>query len=145
MTLLKKKSSGFTLIEVMVVVVILSILAAWIVPKIVSRPDEARVGKVKGDIRAIANALELYRLDNYVYPTTDQGLDALVKEPTSEPLAKNWKQGGYLDRAPKDPWNNPYQYLSPGENGEYDIFSYGADGRSGGEGINADLGNWNIE
>lgn len=143
--MLKRNAHGFTLIEVMVVVVILSILAAWVVPKIFSRPDEARLSRVKGDVRAISNALELYRLDNFVYPSTDQGLEALVKEPTNEPLPRNWKADGYLERVPNDPWGTPYQYLSPGENGEYDVFSLGADGRAGGEGVNADVGNWNVD
>ncbi len=133
---------GFTLIEVMVVVVILGILAALVVPKIMSRPDEARVTKAQQDIRALEAALKLYKLDNYTYPTTDQGLEALVMRPTSEPLPKKWKGGGYLDRLPLDPWQNEYLYLSPGINGELDLFSLGADGQEGGEGVNADLGNW---
>lgn len=140
-----KSERGFTLIEIMVVVVILGILAALVVPRIMSRPDEARVGKVKADLNAIGSALELYRLDNFNYPTTDQGLEALVKKPSTEPVPKNWKEGGYLDKAPIDPWGNPYQYVSPGEHGEYDIYSWGADGRSGGEGFNQDIGNWQVE
>lgn len=138
-------NKGFTLIEIMVVVVILGILAALIVPRIMSRPDEARVGKAKADLNAISSALELYRLDNFSYPTTDQGLEALVKQPSSEPLPKNWKEGGYLERTPSDPWGNPYQYLMPGEHGEYDLYSWGADGHPGGEGINQDIGNWVME
>lgn len=136
---------GFTLIEVMVVVVILSILAAVVVPRIMSRPDEARITKAKQDVRALEAALNLYRLDNYVYPTTDQGLEALVQKPSTPPEPKNWKQGGYLDRLPKDPWGNPYYYLSPGQHSEIDLYSLGADGQPGGEGVNADIGNWTLE
>ena len=133
---------GFTLIEVMVVVVILGILAALVVPKIMGRPDEARVIKARQDVQAIEAALNLYRLDNHAYPGTDQGLKALVEKPAGEPAAPNWKAGGYLDRVPQDPWGRPYQYLNPGLHGEIDIWSYGADGQEGGEGVNADLGNW---
>lgn len=139
------QTQGFTLIEIMVVVVILSILAALVVPRIIERPDEARVLKVKQDIRAIEAALKLYKLDNYVYPSTDQGLEALVSKPTGMPEPRQWKEGGYLDRLPKDPWGFPYNYLSPGQHGEFDIWSYGADGQPGGMGINADLGNWQLE
>ncbi len=138
-------SSGFTLIEVMVVVVILGILAAVIVPKIMGRPDEARLVKVRQDIRALESALQLYRLDNFVYPNTEQGLDALVNKPVDEPIPKNWKGGGYVERLPADPWGNEYQYLSPGTHGEIDIFSYGADGQPDGTGVNADVGNWTLE
>ncbi len=134
-----RKQSGFTLIEVMVVVVILGILAAVVVPKIMDNPDKARVTKARQDIRAIESALNLYKLDNFTYPTTDMGLEALVQAP---PEAKNWKQGGYMANIPKDPWGNDYLYLSPGVQGEIDIFTYGADGRAGGEGINTDLGNY---
>ena len=133
---------GFTLIEVMVVVVILGILAALVVPKIMGRPDEARVIKARQDVQAVEAALNLYRLDNHAYPGTDQGLKALVEKPSGEPAAPNWKAGGYLDRVPQDPWGHPYQYLNPGLHGEIDIWSYGADGQEGGEGVNADLGNW---
>lgn len=141
----RRDQSAFTLIEVMVVVVILGILATFIVPKIISRPDEAKVVKAKQDILSLESALELYRLDNGRYPTTDQGLQALVERPTSEPQPSNWKPNGYLKRLRNDPWNHPYQYLNPGIHGEIDIFSYGADGRPGGEGINAEIGNWNVE
>ncbi|WP_341678523.1 type II secretion system major pseudopilin GspG [Niveibacterium sp. SC-1] len=133
---------GFTLIEVMVVIVILGVLAALIVPKVMGRPDEARIVAAKQDLAAISQALKLYKLDNRRYPTTDQGLQALVQKPTSGPGADNWKTGGYLERLPKDPWGNSYQYLSPGVNGEFDVFSFGADGQSGGEGADADIGNW---
>lgn len=141
----RRAAGGFTLIEVMVVVVILGILAAVIVPKIMDRPDAARVTKARQDIRAIESALNLYKLDNFHYPTTDQGLEALVEKPSTPPDAPHWKSGGYLDRLSKDPWGNPYQYLSPGTHGEIDIFSLGADAQPGGEGVNADVGNWNIE
>lgn len=134
---------GFTLIEVMVVVVILSILAAIVVPRIMDRPDTARVTKAQADIRALESALNLYKLDNHNYPTTDQGLEALVKKPADG--APGWKEGGYMDRLPKDPWGHPYQYLSPGTHGAVDIFSLGKDGQPGGEGLDADIGNWSLE
>lgn len=130
---------GFTLIEVMVVVVILGLLAAIIVPKVMSRPDEARVVAARADIAAINQALKLYRLDNTFYPSTEQGLLALIQRPTTQPVAANWKQGGYLDRLPKDPWGREYLYLNPGVRGEIDVFSFGADGQAGGEGTNADI------
>lgn len=135
---------GFTLIEVMVVVVILSILAAVVVPRIMDNPDKARVTKARQDIRAIESALNLYRLDNFQYPSTDQGLEALVEQPSGSPEPRNWKAGGYLDRLPQDPWGNDYQYLSPGENGEIDIYSLGADASPGGEGPAEDIGNWTL-
>jgi general secretion pathway protein G len=137
--------AGFTLIEIMVVVVILGILVATVVPRIMDRPDQARVIKASQDIRTMENALRIYRLDNYIYPTTDQGLEALVQKPLSQPEPRKWKEGGYIDRLPRDPWGNPYQYLNPGVNGEIDVFSFGADGVPGGEGKNADIGNWNLE
>ncbi|HLU62414.1 MAG TPA: type II secretion system major pseudopilin GspG [Gammaproteobacteria bacterium] len=133
---------GFTLIEIMVVIVILGILATVVVPRIMDRPDQAKIVKAQSDIRAIEAALNLYRLDNFNYPTTDQGLEALVRKPSGSPEPRNYKAGGYLDRLPKDPWGNDYQYLNPGRRGQIDIFSYGADGQPGGEGINADIGNW---
>jgi len=136
------RQAGFTLIEVLVVVVILGLLAALIVPRIMDRPDEARVVAAKSDITAIMSALKLYRLDNGTYPTTEQGLQALVKKPTTGDVPPNWKQGGYLERLPKDPWGTDYQYLSPGVYGEIDVFSYGADRKPGGEGYAADIGNW---
>ncbi|MEQ1668317.1 MAG: type II secretion system major pseudopilin GspG [Sulfuriferula sp.] len=135
---------GFTLLEVMVVVVILGILAALVVPKIISRPDEARVMAAKQDIASLMQALKLYRLDNQRYPITEQGLQALVKQPTIVPLANNWKAGGYIERLPKDPWGNPYQYLKPGIHGEIDVYSLGADGAPGGEGNDADIGSWTL-
>ena len=135
---------GFTLLEVMVVVVILGILAALVVPKIVSRPDEARAVAAKQDIASLLQALKLYRLDNRSYPTTEQGLQALVSRPNTTPLPANWKSGGYLERLPRDPWGNPYQYLNPGLHGEIDVFSFGADGAAGGEGNDADVGSWSL-
>jgi len=135
---------GFTLLEVMVVVVILGILAALVVPKIISRPDEARVIAAKQDIASLMQALKLYRLDNQRYPTTEQGLQALASKPTAAPIPPNWKAGGYIERLPKDPWGNSYQYLSPGVHGEIDVFSFGADGAPGGEGNDADIGSWNL-
>jgi general secretion pathway protein G len=141
----RRASRGFTLIEIMVVVVILGILAAIVVPKVMDRPDTARITKAKQDIRALESALNLYRLDNYFYPSTDQGLAALVERPAGSPEPRNWKTGGYLDRLPKDPWGYDYQFLNPGSHGEIDIFSLGADGRPGGEGIAADIGTWNLD
>ncbi len=134
--------SGFTLIEIIVVMVILGILAALIVPKIMGRPDEARIVAAKQDMSSIMQALKLYKLDNLRYPSTEQGLQALIKKPTSTPEAKNWKSGGYLERLPIDPWGNPYQYLNPGLHGELDIISLGADGAPGGKDNDADIGNW---
>jgi general secretion pathway protein G len=141
-----RRAAGFTLIEIMVVVVILGILAAIVVPKLAGEPDKARVAKAKQDIRAMESALQLYRLDNYYYPSTQQGLEALVQRPEGEPPAKNWKAGGYVAKLPKDPWGNPYQYLQPGsKGGEYDISSLGADGKPGGDGVDTDIGNWNLD
>jgi len=137
-----KHPIGFTLIEVLVVVAILGILAAIVVPKLMDRPDDARRVAAKADIGALVSALKLYRLDNGFYPSTDQGLAALVQRPTAQPAPQNWKQGGYLDRLPKDPWGSDYQYLQPGVRGEIDVFSLGADRARGGEGNAADIGNW---
>ena len=137
-----RKSVGFTLIEVMVVVAILAILASVIVPKLMSRPDEARVVAAKEDIATLVQALKLYRLDNLRYPSSEQGLAALVARPALAPVPPNWRPGGYLERLPKDPWGNPYQYLSPGLHGEIDVLSFGADGAAGGEGFDADIGSW---
>lgn len=134
---------GFTLIEVMVVVIILGILAAIVVPRVMDRPDAARITKAKQDIRAMESALNLYKLDNFNYPTTDQGLESLVAKPAGSPEPRNWKQ--YMDRLPKDPWGNDYQFLSPGSKGDIDIFSFGADGRPGGDDVNADIGNWDLQ
>lgn len=135
---------GFTLIEIMVVVVIMGILAALIVPKLIGRTDDARIIAAKQDVATLMQALKLYKLDNQHYPTTDQGLQALVEKPTSGPAANGWKTGGYLDKLPNDPWGNPYQYLNPGIKGEIDVFSYGADGQPGGTGNDADIGSWDL-
>ncbi len=134
--------AGFTLIEIMVVVVILSILAAFVVPKIMDRPEQARILKAKQDIRTVENALRMYKLDNLVYPSTDQGLDALIQEPTTEPVPRKWAKEGYIDRLSDDPWGNPYIYLQPGIHGSFDIYSVGPDGQPETE---DDLGNWNLE
>lgn len=136
--------AGFTLIEVMVVILILGILAALIVPKIMSRPDEARRVAAKQDIGSILQALKLYRLDNQTYPTTEQGLQALAQKPTAPPIPSNWKPDGYLERLPNDPWGNPYQYLNPGLHGKIDVFSLGADGAPGGKDNDADIGSWEL-
>lgn len=133
---------GFTLIEVMVVIAIIGIMATLIVPQIMSKPDEARVIAAKQDINSIVQALKLYRLDIGRYPTTEQGLSALVAKPTTEPIPQNWKPNGYVDRLPKDPWGFAYQYSNPGTRGEIDVFSLGADNKPGGAGFDADLGNW---
>jgi general secretion pathway protein G len=138
------RSGGFTLLEIMIVVVILGVLAALIVPKVMGRPDEARQVAAKQDIASLMQALKLYRLDNFRYPSTEQGLAALVSKPTTEPVPPNWKGGGYLDRLPKDPWGTPYQFLNPGVHGEVDVFSFGADRESGGEGEGADIGSWSL-
>lgn len=135
---------GFTLIEIMVVVVIMGILAALVVPKLMGRADDARITAAKQDIATLMSALKLYRLDNNRYPTTEQGLQALISRPTSGPAANGWKSGGYIDKLPKDPWGGQYQYLSPGVRGEVDIFSYGADGQPGGAGNDADIGSWDL-
>ena len=135
---------GFTLIEIMVVVVIMGILAALVVPKLMGRTDDARIMAAKQDIATIMQALKLYKLDNQRYPTTEQGLQALATKPVSGPEANGWKTGGYLDKLPKDPWGNFYQYLSPGIKGEIDVLSLGADGQVGGAGNDADIGSWEL-
>lgn len=139
---LRISQRGFTLIEIMVVVIILGILAAIVAPNVIGRIDDAQVARVQQDLRGIESALKFYRLDNFSYPTSEQGLEALVSKP-ADPNIRNWKK--YLDRLPKDPWGNPYQYLSPGNNGEIDIYTLGRDGRPGGEGVDADVGNWELE
>jgi general secretion pathway protein G len=133
---------GFSLIEILVVLVIMGLLIGVVAPTVLNRADQARVQKVYADFANISTALKLYRLDNYVYPTSEQGLEALVEPSGLDPIPRNFKKGGYLDRTPDDPWGRPYLYLSPGEHGEFDLYSLGADGLSGGEDQNADLGNW---
>ncbi|WP_299421837.1 type II secretion system major pseudopilin GspG [uncultured Shimia sp.] len=137
-----KNDAGFSLLELMVVVVILSVLALVIVPRVIDRPDQARAARAQADIAAVVSAINLYRLDNFRYPTTEQGLDALVTQPTSDPVPTNWAANGYMDRLPIDPWGQPYQYLSPGVHGDFDVFSYGANAVAGGTGADADIGSW---
>ena len=136
------RQAGFSLIEILVVLVIMGLLISVVAPTVLNRADEARVQKVYADFKAIETALKIYRLDNYVYPTTEQGLEALVTPSSMAPEPRNFKAGGYLGEVPMDPWGRPYLYLQPGENGEVDIYSLGADGISGGEEQNADIGNW---
>jgi general secretion pathway protein G len=135
---------GFTLIEIMVVVIIIGLLAAVVVPQFLGRVDDARVAKSKQDIQALETALTMYKLDNFTYPTSELGLKALVEKP-NDPNVKNWRSGGYLKHLNKDPWGNEYQYVIPGQHGEYDLYSFGADGMPGGEGVNSDIGNWNLD
>lgn len=137
-----RRDAGLTLIELMVVVVILALLAVVIVPRVIDRPDQARAARAQADIAAISSALNLYRLDAGAYPTTAQALDALVTRPTTPPVPQNWAGGGYLDRVPADPWGRPYLYLMPGVHGAFDLVSHGADGRSGGSGVDADITSW---
>ncbi len=134
--------AGFSLVEILVVLVIMGLLISIVAPTVLNRADDARVQKVYADFKAIETALKIYRLDNYVYPTTEQGLQALVEASTLEPQPRNFKAGGYLEELPVDPWGRPYLYLSPGDHGTVDIYSLGADGVAGGEGQNADIGNW---
>lgn len=144
--MMNRNSKGFTLIELMVVIVILGILAAIIAPRIVGRTDEAKVTEAKVQIRNIETALRLYKLDNGVYPSTEQGLGALVAKPETGRVPANWREGGYLEKRkiPADPWGGAYVYASPGQSGDYDIISYGADGVRGGEGFDSDIESWNI-
>ena len=135
---------GFPLLEIMVVVAIIAILAAYIAPKVAGRVDDARISKAKSDIRVLESSLELYKLDNFTYPSSDQGLDALVNKPSGAEL-KNWRDGGYIKKLNKDPWGNDYQYQFPGSNSEFDVFSLGSDAQVGGTGEAADIGNWNLD
>ena len=139
---LKTGQGGFSLVEILVVLVIMGLLISVVAPTVLNRADEARVQKVQADFKSIETALKIYRLDNYVYPTTEQGLEALVEASSLDPEPRNFKAGGYLQEVPMDPWGRPYLYLSPGEHGEVDLYTLGADGLSGGEGQNADIGNW---
>ncbi|MBI3601132.1 MAG: type II secretion system major pseudopilin GspG [Nitrospinae bacterium] len=143
----RKSEWGFTLIELMVVILILGILAAVIAPRIIGRVDEAKVAEAKIQIKNFETALKLYKIDNGVYPSTEQGLDALIEKPVVGVIPKKWRDGGYLEKRkiPADPWGNPYIYISPGVHGDHDIISYGADGVRGGEGFDKDIENWNIE
>jgi general secretion pathway protein G len=136
---------GFSLVEILVVLVIMGLLISVVAPTVLNRADDARIQKAYADFKSIETALKIYRLDNYVYPTTEQGLEALVEPSSLDPEPRNFKSGGYLQEVPFDPWGRPYLYLSPGENGEIDIYSLGADGVSGGEGQNGDIGNWREE
>ncbi len=140
----RKFQAGFSLIEIMVVIVIIGLLVAIVAPNVLDRADEARVQKVKADFKNLETALKLYKLDNFAYPNSEQGLKALVEKPAMDPIPRNWKQGGYVDNLPDDPWGHPYLYLNPAEfgKGDYDIYTLGADGVTGGEDENADLGNW---
>jgi general secretion pathway protein G len=142
MNRIPRSAAGFTLIEILIVVVILGILAGIVVVNVMDRPDQARAVAARNDIAALGNALKLYRLDNGVYPSAEQGLQALVKKPEVGEPPRNWKPGGYVEKLPKDPWGGEYQYLNPGIHGEIDVFSFGGDGRPGGENYNADIGSW---
>ncbi len=139
---IKRSQSGFTLIEIMVVVAIIAILGAAVVPRIINNPGKARVIKAKQDIGTMASALELYKLDNFNFPSTDQGLISLVEKPAGDPEPANWQDGGYVKQLKKDPWGRDYLYVSPGEGGDFDIISLGSDGAEGGEGEAADISNW---
>jgi general secretion pathway protein G len=140
----QRLARGFTLVEIMVVVVIIGILGALVVPKLMGRTGESRVAAAKVDISTLMQALKLYKLDNQRYPTTEQGLQALIAKPTGGPAANGWKAGGYIEKLPKDPWGNAYQYMAPGVHGEVDLFSLGADGQPGGAGEDSDIGSWDI-
>ncbi len=137
-----QRTAGFTLLEIMVVIVILGLLVSIVAPNVLQNQDRAMVEKARADIAMLEQALDMYKLDNHSYPTTDQGLDALVNKPTSSPEPRNYRSDGYIKRLPQDPWGNQYQYLQPGEHGPFDLYSTGADGDEGGEGLASDIGNW---
>ncbi|WP_111641563.1 type II secretion system major pseudopilin GspG [Marinimicrobium alkaliphilum] len=141
-TIAHARQRGFSLIEILVVLVIIGLLVSIVAPNVMDRADSARIQKVEADFNSIQTALKLYRLDNYMYPNSQQGLEALVSRPTSEPVPRNWRRGGYLDSLPRDPWGNPYGYESPAGDREYDIYTLGADGTPGGDGQNADISVW---
>ncbi len=137
-----RRTRGFTFIELVVAIAILAILATIVLPRVMGKVDDAAVAKAKADVRNIVTALDLYKLDNFSYPSTDQGLAALKSKPGGQPEPANWKAGGYVEQLPKDPWNRDYEYLSPGQHGEIDVWSLGRDGKPGGDGADADIGNW---
>jgi general secretion pathway protein G len=139
-----RKNRGFTLLEIIVVVAIIAILAAYIAPKVAGRVDDARISKAKSDIRVLESSLELYKLDNFLYPSSSEGLNALVNKPSGD-SSRNWRDGGYIKKLTKDPWGNEYRYVYPGSNLEFDVFSLGADATVGGDGEAADIGNWNLD
>lgn len=139
------RALGFTLLEVLVVLAIIGIMAALVVPNVMSALSGSQIKAVKADLASISAALNMYKLDNFALPSTEQGLNALLNKPGGQPEAPNWRTGGYIEKAAKDPWQNPYQYLRPGQHGEFDIYSLGADGKPGGEGDDADIGNWDVK
>ena len=139
------RALGFTLLEVLVVLAIIGIMAALVVPNVMSALSGSQIKAVKADLASISAALNMYKLDNFALPSTEQGLNALLNKPGGQPEAPNWRAGGYIEKAAKDPWQNPYQYLRPGQHGEFDIYSLGADGKPGGEGDDADIGNWDVK
>ena len=138
----RRRTDGFTLLEIIIVIAIIGLLASFVVQNLAGQVDKARLTKAQADVRALEAALNMYKLDNFQYPSTEQGLRALKEHPTLPPEARNWRAGGYVSSMPADPWGNPYQYLSPGQHGAFDVFSLGRDGKLGGEGEDADIGNW---